>query len=401
MNSSPTSLSVSRPIVLVVTNIPTPYRNPLFEELSDQLAARGFHLKVLFGAKGYPYRKWQHGLDTVRFDYEVLGERFISLGKSDSVTFFYPGLLRRVAALKPKAILSSGFSPATCKLALQSLVRDTPLLIWSEDVELPARHLPAWRKLMRRLIIKRTRGLVAAGSMARDHLVNMGAGRDRIHIAVNTVDTQFFAQQAAKLRAQDRGDKDGKESQPAQFLYIGQLNPGKRVDLILKAAKAMANKRKDWSLVIVGDGPERENLEAMARELSLTDLVRFEGRKEKDLLPSYIAEARCFLFPTDNDAWGMVLNEAMAGGLPCLASVRAGATADLVEDGVTGFQLDFHDPAPVTARLEWILDNPEAARAMGQAAAQFIRDKASIQVSARSFAEVLIEAAGQSGEISR
>ena len=113
--------------------------------------------------------------------------------------------------------------------------------------------------------------------------------------------------------------------------------------------------------------------------------MTFEGFRQKSEVVEHLDRASCFLFPSEFDIWGLVLNEAMAAGLPCLASIHAGATADLIVDGVTRFAVDFIDSRKVSDLVEWILDNPREAKLIGDKASAFISEQATIQKSAVGF----------------
>lgn len=92
----------------------------------------------------------------------------------------------------------------------------------------------------------------------------------------------------------------------------------------------MQKLRNDFSLRIIGDGPAADSLKTLTKELELENTIIFEGFKQKSDLPPYLEQTDCFLFQTGCDIWGLVLNEAMASGLPCIVSPNAGAARDLI-----------------------------------------------------------------------
>jgi glycosyltransferase involved in cell wall biosynthesis len=92
--------------------------------------------------------------------------------------------------------------------------------------------------------------------------------------------------------------------------------------------------------VLAGDGPLRSELEQMAKHIGIGGAVHFAGHKNSSGLVPYYAFARCFVLPSRREPWGLVVNEAMAAGLPVIVSNRCGCTEDLVEDGVNGFVFD-------------------------------------------------------------
>jgi glycosyltransferase involved in cell wall biosynthesis len=112
------------------------------------------------------------------------------------------------------------------------------------------------------------------------------------------------------------------------LLFVGRLGREKNVELLLDA---LTLTRVPARLAIAGDGPERETLEAHARELGISDRVRFLGELERADLPDHYASADAFVFPSVSETQGLVLVEAMAAGTPVIA-----ADADVVREVLAG-----------------------------------------------------------------
>src|SRR5207249_1585599 len=120
------------------------------------------------------------------------------------------------------------------------------------------------------------------------------------------------------------------------FLYVGRLVAAKGVFELLDAyAKLEPGLRAEWGLVVVGDGAARQQLVQRAANIR-PSAIRFSGFVQKDDLAAFYALADALIFPTRSDTWGFVVNEAMACGLPVVATPVAGCVADLVEDGWNG-----------------------------------------------------------------
>lgn len=378
-------MSGRRATVLVVTNIPTPYRLPLFEELARQLNGKGYRLKVVFGALGYTRRKWKIDLDSCRFEHEVLPSRTFYFRRSEGASFTYPSLHKVLRVERPIVVIVAGFSLATLKLWLKSFYDSTPYLIWSGAIQNKRRPVSPIRRFIRRAMVARASGFVAYGSMATAYLVSLGADPSRISIAINTVDTDFF--RAASLRLADTRRRD-------EILYVGNLTAGKQIDSLIRAFAELATSRPSLTLTLVGDGPVREQLEALAEELGVSEHITFEGFRQRDEIPSYLARARCFAFPSDYDIWGLVLVEAMVSGVPCVASIRSGATLDLIREGETGFKVDVSNFEQLVSRLAELIDDPGFALRMGEAGRRFIKQEITIPKSAAGMVEAVRAVAG-------
>jgi glycosyltransferase involved in cell wall biosynthesis len=200
----------------------------------------------------------------------------------------------------------------------------------------------------------------------------LGAESSRVFSIGNTVETQFFEEITSKLRA-------SKSTEERKHLtYIGYLNPRKNVQALLLVVKELSILREDFVLDIVGDGESRKNLETLVAENKLEKFVVFHGFKQKEELPEYLAVSNCFLFQTDFDIWGLVLNEAMASGVPCLASINAGATEDLIKEGQTGFKIDFNNSIHVAKQIDFILNQPSKMKEVSKNASVFIQKNYSL-----------------------
>ena len=365
--------------VLLITNIPTPYRIPLFNVLHEELSQRGIDFSVVFGALGYARRKWKINLDDCRFPTEVLPTANLRFSDPERASFTYNGLLRVLRRKQPALIVTNGFSIATTKLWLRSLFRRTPYLIWSGAIS-HEDNSQSFRRWQRKMLVRRASGFIAYGSLARDYLVELGAPPEKVEIGINTVDTSYYAAAARGLT---------NHAAPKELVYVGHLPRRKRVDQILQIVKKLSEKRNDFVLRIIGSGEEEESLKALSAELSLEHLVRFEGFKQKEDVARFLAGAYCFLFPTNFDIWGLVLVEAMAAGVPSLSSIHAGATHDLIQCGQNGFAVDFSNTESVTEILDRLLENPEERDAMAQRARTFIEQHATLNQSAAGFVRAI------------
>lgn len=370
--------------VLLITNIPTPYRIPLFNELNSQLDGNGIKLKVVFGALTYARRKWAIDMSECKFDHVVLPSKSIRYANYEKSSFTYSGLYQIVSEFNPSAIITNGFSIATTKLWLRRWFASTPYIIWSGDIYQDKKPDSLLRKVHRKLLIARASGFIAYGSKAKQYLVSLGADTQDVRIGINTVDTQFYTRKSVEVR-----NNIGRHNTKKHLLYVGHLSPRKNVLALLKIAQNFSKARSDFILDIVGDGEDLVQLEKYVLGNQLAEFVKFHGFKQKTDIALSMAQADCFLFQTDFDIWGLVLVEAMAAGLACIASIHAGATQDLIKDGVTGFAMDFSETARVAKKIDWLLENPHLAKQIGQNASRFVDQHISLEKAASGFVETI------------
>ncbi len=370
--------------VLLISNVPQPYRVPLFNEIDRQLKERGDELKVVFAAAGYSRRKFKLDFSEMKFAYEILKSKKMSFDNQEKTMFTYRGINRVISDYKPDRIIVAGYSLATIKIYLRSFFQKIEYIIWSESIDSPGRLDSSFRLFERKLLVRRASAFIASGLKAKEYLVSLGAPAERVFIGIDTVDTIFFSEETNKIRAALA------KPEKMRLIYFGYLVPRKNVAKLIEIIEQLSLTRKDFVLDILGDGNERSALEKQVAEKKLNDVVKFHGFIQKEELPKYLAQSCCFLFQTDFDVWGMVLNEAMAAGLPVLSSINAAATFDLTIEGETGFAVDYNNKEDVIKKINFLLDNPERAAEMGKKSQQFIEEKVNIKVSADGFIQSLI-----------
>ena len=367
---------------MLITNIPNPYRVPLFNELHKLLEEAGISLLVVFGALGYERRKFRLDMSECEFPYTVLPTRKIQYRNSEKISFTYSGLLALVRQENPDVIVTNAFSRATLKLWFRSWFRPTPYVIWSGAIRNGRDKLSFARKIQRRLIVSKAEGFIVYGNLAKEYLVALGAHEEEVSVGINTVDTEFYYTRTRHIRREQSGKDRNKI-----LLCVTYLEPRKHVESLMHIVRYLSGMREDFRLVILGDGPELGHLQDLAGDLGIAQFVSFEGFVQKADIPGYMAGADVFLFPTKFDIWGLVLVEAMAAGLPCIASIHAGATHDLVREGETGFAADFDDDEYIAGKINWLLDNPNIALQIGEASARMIRKDVCLEKSAEGFVD--------------
>jgi glycosyltransferase involved in cell wall biosynthesis len=140
------------------------------------------------------------------------------------------------------------------------------------------------------------------------------------------------------------------------LIYVGRLGPEKNLSFLLRAFAGAAKAYDNIRLLLVGDGPERENLEDRVRYMGIANLVRFTGLVPHAQIPEYFGMADIFVTSSVSEVHPLSVIEAMAAGLPVLG-IDSPGVSDIVEDGITGF-LSSNDLASYTAKMvRMVVDN--------------------------------------------
>ena len=252
--------------------------------------------------------------------------------------------------IQPEVLVVPGWSLADALAALQwSVQHGVPVVAMSESTERDEAR-SAWREAVKRRIVGLFSAALVGGRPHKDYMAMLGVPAERIFLGYDAVDNGYFADKAAEVRSQ-KSEVRMKLGLPEKYFlasarFIGKKNLPKLIKAYAQyRAKAESGKQKAeiWDLVLLGDGPLRPDLCHLISDLRLQNSVLLPGFKQYPELPAYYGLAGAFIHASTTEQWGLVVNEAMASGLPVLVSNRCGCAADLVQDGVNGFTFDPHN----------------------------------------------------------
>ena len=241
-----------------------------------------------------------------------------------------------------------------------------PVAVESDTPEgRPVRH---WRRLFKQLfypyLLRLPTRFLPGGTRQARYLAGFGVRQDRITVAQMTVDVcairRFCAMDRKAVRAAARTSW-GMLFDERIVLFVGRLEPYKGVEVLLSAFARSVQGENELRLAIVGDGSLRPRVEALAldHDRRIIYLGRLSG---DDVLRAYVA-ADFVVLPSLTDGWGLVINEAMACGLPVIVTDRVGCADDLVRDGETGLMVRAGRESELAAAiLRLVRDKPERAR---------------------------------------
>lgn len=356
--------------LVIITEIIAPYRIPVFNALAenDDIA-----LHVIFLSENDPtMRQWHIYKDEIRFSYEVLASRRWEIAGYKLLVNH--GITRALRTAAPEVVVCGGYNYlASWQTLSWAKKQHVPLLLWSESNSRDVRlNNPAVEFLKKRFLAA-CRGFVVPGISPKAYLEELGVGDRPIFTAPNAVDNAFFGkkgQEAKEAEAMVRA----RHGLPARFfLCVGRLIPPKGVfDLLEAYAQLDPSLRTEVGLVFVGDGSAREELIERARQIQ-PGTVQCFGFTHREELPEFYGLAEAFVFPTHSDPWGLVVNEAMACGLPIVASSVAGCVPDLVEDAWNGFVLPPGKVAPLVGAMEILATQPDLREKMAMRSSERIQ----------------------------
>lgn len=242
------------------------------------------------------------------------------------------------------------------------------------------KHAQSWyvkaaKQVLFPLLFKQFKAFLAIGRLNAELYRHFGVPEEAIFTAPYCVDNDFFSERAAAQTVNARRlRKDlGIHDDDTVFLFMAKFIDRKRpLDLIAAAAKYHAAGNNSH-VILVGDGALLETCRNTITANKLTN-VHLVGFKNQSELPAYYAAADVLVLPSEYETWGLVLNEAMACGLPCIVSDACGAAADMILEGKTGFTYPMGDVPRLAELMKYMAEHKEDLREMGRYAAAHVRN---------------------------
>ncbi|MBE9126897.1 MULTISPECIES: glycosyltransferase family 4 protein [unclassified Coleofasciculus] len=322
---------------------------------------------------------------------QVVGE-MKSIETTQTVTgynrrFMYlsPGIVSHLLRFKPNVIFAQAFSLWTLlALLLKPLGRWQFIIIYDGSSPNSDFQDSKLRSLLRRLMTRFADAFVANSYGAKAYLIEaLGAKEDRVFTKTYLVpDARTLLQNLEQTQLANLQFK-----RPI-FLYVGRITSRKGLKPLLEACSVLKTEGyRDYTLLIIGKGEQREELETFVKDKGLENTVTWIGWVEYGYLGAYFQQTDVFVFPTFEDLWGMVALEAMVFGKPVLCSKWAGA-AEMVVEGENGYIFDPYHPQELAVLMRRFLDHPDLITSMGERSQQLIA-QTTPQTAAQSFVEVI------------
>jgi phosphatidylinositol alpha 1,6-mannosyltransferase len=290
----------------LLTNIPTPYRAALYGRVHRELEAGGGRLVVVYGAMHQPERQWSDARPPTG-EAPFVVARHAQLRLRGRITYANPAVARTVARTRPEVVVISGFAPWTYGVASWCLATRTPFVVWSGETMASEEHLVGRRRVRRLPLLRGARRLLAYGPAAREYLLSTGVPDDRITVLGNGIDIDAYAERIEPLRDQREQMRTRFGLTGPTILSVG----GKNLDVTLQAADRL--QRPTQVLVVGAEPPDPHHPRVVTM-----------GRRPSQEMPGIYAMSDCLAHLPVADRWPHAINEALAAGLPVVASATTG-----------------------------------------------------------------------------
>ena len=328
--------------VVFIHNIATAYyKNIVFNSFYE----KHNNLKVIHLAETEKRRDWKVDLSDIKYPYEVL-----SKGCLDDVSNFklLKKILIELNRELPDIVYLGGYYQAVYWFALLwAKIKKKKVIVEMDSNEFDHKRY-FLKELIKKAFIKLCDAGLTYGQTSKSYLKQLGMKEERITIKPNVTHKDLFDKSLRKERPKEYHNK-------YNFLYVGRFSKEKNLIFLLDSFEQV-NKGTDaqWGLILIGSGPQEEELKSYLSEHGINNvsIISFIDKSE---LVTFYSHADLFVLPSISEPWGLVVNEAMACGLPVVVSKHCGCHLDLVRGN--GFTFDPLDKAELSLILSKYINN--------------------------------------------
>ena len=348
-----------KPLVVFWTDSPTPYIVGRF----NIIARRGvLDLQVWFSVRGKPQYSWEIDEERWDFSWRYIARRDVPIWLSqvplDDIVLSRPDLLVSGYSTVSYALGSMAAKALGSRIAYRVVANYEALI-----------HTPRWKQGIKHFLFRVADGAKVPGTDAMAAAEHYGVPRARIFPVQQSIDVSHYSG-ASRIGAAERALRRRELSlHGCVFVYAGRLVRGKGLDDLIVAYRQIQAEGIDVSLLLVGEGPDEDRYRAMA---SNCQGVVFTGFVQPVKLPSYYALGDVFVFPSLGDVHGLAVDEAMAAGLPVVASSAVSDIRIRVIDGESGYVVPPKDPTKLADRMRYLASDLDSRRRQGFRARQIV-----------------------------
>ncbi len=352
---APTREPMPSPVVAIISNALTPYRLHYHRRLVREVPGIAWHSLFTHDVSNAPWSvDAEAEIRPVRFG---IGERADDQSKLTHAFHEYSKggrIIRWLIENHAEAVILLGYNDAgRVRILRWCRLNNIPCFLFGDSNIKGDQTSNLKSRVKRRLLshlLRRVNGALACGSLGRAYFRRYGVPEERIFYMPYEPDYAMIA----SVTSQEVAEAYRRRHLPADrdyLVYCGRLAHIKRVDLLIDGFVAIADLRPGWDLLIVGDGPLRSDLETRVPEL-LRSRVHWAGFIDDQREVARLQRGgRVLVLPSDDEPWGVVVNEAVAAGLAVVATDIVGAAAELVHDRVNGRLIESGDRSALIVAL--------------------------------------------------
>ena len=364
----------------IIHNTIAPYRHPLFEALSQQI-----DLIIYYCSANLSSRNWDLWPRDYNYKYKILRRIPVKTPIGDQSLNL--SIVKELVSNKPQALILSDYTDPTTWLAFAlARLSEIPLIYWTEGITEPQSILGKISRPLRTLFIKKSGSIIVPGRLSKNYVISLGADPEKVFIAPNSIDNKLFTQSLDKNKeyANQLTTELGVRGK-VLILYVGQLIERKGVEYLLHTYEKIKKEYPNAALLVLGSGISESNLRNLANAVQLRDFrIVHSGLSLRKLSVMY-SIADIFVLPTLEDIWGFVINEAMACGLPVIATKASQAAQEMIQSGENGFLVKEANSEEMYVALKILLDDATRRKEMGKKSKDIVTNRFDAENTAKGF----------------
>ena len=300
-----------------------PYHNSRFNYLSKFKGFKIFVIETDTKSKTYLWEEVKNKNYTI-----------YKLNKNQRGVQIFTDINHQIIAIlsqaNPNIIFITGWYEETHYfLIYKSYFKKIPIILLSDSRYRDDKRI-FYKELIKRILLKGFSNGIVAGKESADYLMNLNLKKSNIFRPYNVVDNNYFM----------KSSTTSKNIYSNYFLCIARFIKVKNYKNLLKGFEIYKKKNGNLNLLIIGAGPEEKLIREIKNKSKFSNSIFIESWKKTNLLPQYYKEAKATVLASTQETWGLVINESMASGTPCIVSKNCGCYLDLIEEEKTGWGFD-------------------------------------------------------------
>lgn len=284
------------------------------------------------------------------------------------------GILKAIQSFKPDVVNLTGYYDLASWAVLFYCKIKRIKTILSNESTANDHSRNGLKESIKSLIIKQFDGYFNFGTLSKNYLLTLGANPKKMLVNRNCVDNKVLNEIYQKYLLQRNDTQNTLKLNSKNFIFVGRLIDYKNLYLFLEAFGIAKSKSKnDWGVIILGDGDLKEDLKQFVKN-SNTQNVSFQKGVSWQQVPEYLALSDVLVLPSYSEPWGLVVNEAMACGLPVIVSEKCGCAIDLVKNGQNGFTFSPYDKELLIQIILKFMNHEVDLKRMGMVSEEIIQE---------------------------
>ncbi len=353
--------------VVIVHNIIAPYKVTLFNELSTLIP----NMEVIFIAEKEKRRDWNIDYTTIKFPYTLLFKGSIDNINSFAIAKKTWKILEKI---RPEISIICDYSNIFGWISLFWAKKNkNNLIFWLDSTYDDKKHYFP-KEQIKHFFLRHFDVFFAPGKRTKHYLEYMKVDSSKIITTGYSVNNNFFIEQF-RIYNNKKGILLNKlEIKKKQnFIFIGRFAPEKNIFTLLHSFLEASKNNTRWGLILLGDGPLKNEINIFISKNDLQDKVILPGFIQQDEIVKYLTISDVLILPSYSEPWGLVVNEAMLTKLPVIVSKKCGCVPELIKEGVNGFSFDPSDARKLQLLMQGFIKSKYDIKLMGEKSLDIVK----------------------------